>query len=797
MSGPSIILNPTPPLTLPVQINDSAKGKIRCACLRHAKTFLSSNFSGKTAVVSFIDGRFRVGTPEEDKKRGTCSKVFFGTLKVVGWLTVILPLIAYIAAKIFHSLNPMINEAYLKGLNNNEQLQSQMADRLRIIEDMSAEAKKLKEDKEIAEKALKDEQIQCRATNKLFNDRDTRLRELLAQGDIKEVQEKLKTAQTDLKSKKDEVERLRIELDDKNRKALEPNPKLLDANRSVELLTNKVHASTEQRLAETGQLRTKIKELENTIAKQEGDIKFLNQTIVDKTFELTKNSLTAMHLSAAQAKEKELEERIKTLTSTISENTAEIERQKAEATKAITALETQRKAFDLRSEEDKKKAEGEITALNGRIRTLESNLSHVTAEAAKAKEASAVCLEAVRGESKRLERPRSGSGEDGRGGGRPEGSTGAGERESKTSADSPTRVTSSEPVSETEEKSKAEERKMKAFASGSMEEYLEACGGHISREEVETSALIGYKWLKAILQDTRSTEEIVKEEVARLNSLPEAQRNNLLSGIVWFLMSNAIKKGEGFDDGAFIIPDEGHRLFLILHQMKNKDTENDRLSSHLKDQQAELLNFFQEHHRYTKKYISNGIDISPSRDQIGLPRPHTTVLFMPVQSDGRAYIFIKPEQHGVKDWWDTFEHAKSTFKSVTNRWWGVPPPKGSRKERIRGDLSALFSDIVKGLPGADEAIKKVGYGDKGRGIHAMVQFINEKLSRNECNRRTEMLKGFLADLNRQYADLQDRYGDEVRLPSLKTDLAKPFSELVPTLSPEFLEIQENLKASAS
>jgi len=104
-------VSPFPAFNLPLEIDKSVEGEVKSAWLRHAKRFF--NLSGDHARITGITGPQTKCLLVSSAIKGDsskCSKIFWGTLKVVGWMTIILPLIAYIAIQIFHSLNPMLNE---------------------------------------------------------------------------------------------------------------------------------------------------------------------------------------------------------------------------------------------------------------------------------------------------------------------------------------------------------------------------------------------------------------------------------------------------------------------------------------------------------------------------------------------------------------------------------------------------------------------------------------------------------------------------------------------------------------
>lgn len=87
-------------ITTPIEYNLNFKVPL----LRHCKSFLSSDFYGRSATVIYKNDVFQC-SPQLAKKELSCFKI---AAKIICWVTGILPLLAWIGAKIFHARNALI-----------------------------------------------------------------------------------------------------------------------------------------------------------------------------------------------------------------------------------------------------------------------------------------------------------------------------------------------------------------------------------------------------------------------------------------------------------------------------------------------------------------------------------------------------------------------------------------------------------------------------------------------------------------------------------------------------------------
>ncbi len=110
---PAVFPPISPGFTMPLHIKPNMinRDQIKSAWALNFIPFLSSDFNGRHAEITKLENDIVfVSVEKQNDGRGTCSKYFWGTLKVVGWMTLILPLIAYIAVKIFRERNQLVNE---------------------------------------------------------------------------------------------------------------------------------------------------------------------------------------------------------------------------------------------------------------------------------------------------------------------------------------------------------------------------------------------------------------------------------------------------------------------------------------------------------------------------------------------------------------------------------------------------------------------------------------------------------------------------------------------------------------
>lgn len=101
------ILSLTTPITFTGNISPAY------AYLHHCKTFLSPDFHGRKVKVieQKVNGTLIINPSDRvDSDLSKLSKMLLGVLKIIGWMTVILPILAYFGALIFHAYNVFAEE---------------------------------------------------------------------------------------------------------------------------------------------------------------------------------------------------------------------------------------------------------------------------------------------------------------------------------------------------------------------------------------------------------------------------------------------------------------------------------------------------------------------------------------------------------------------------------------------------------------------------------------------------------------------------------------------------------------
>src|SRR5690242_4382711 len=92
-------------ITTPVDYHE----EMRFGALRHCKSFLSLNFHGHTAkVLSHENGIFYVDNKFNPSDSHGFTRLLISVAKVVAWFTLVLPLLAWMGAIIFHAFNPLV-----------------------------------------------------------------------------------------------------------------------------------------------------------------------------------------------------------------------------------------------------------------------------------------------------------------------------------------------------------------------------------------------------------------------------------------------------------------------------------------------------------------------------------------------------------------------------------------------------------------------------------------------------------------------------------------------------------------
>ena len=216
----------------------------------------------------------------------------------------------------------------------------------------------------------------------------------------------------------------------------------------------------------------------------------------------------------------------------------------------------------------------------------------------------------------------------------------------------------------------------------------------------------------------------------------------------------AQQKGQGFEEGTFVIEDPQGILFTFLRQHPQA---NQRTSSHFADRfpksvTAGIAN--------TQGY---GIDINFPNNSIESGYEMGHILFNQFVHKGKSYTFIKPEHWGI-GYMQVPGHAWEFVTAQANK--AIYPARDDaptfRKERIPQTIKKLWENLVatsKLDKKQQEEFKIVGIENKGgSGIWKMRDLIEEH--KNKFDEKT--VKEFNdAIAKEQYDNLDVRKGREV------------------------------------
>ncbi len=207
---------------------------------------------------------------------------------------------------------------------------------------------------------------------------------------------------------------------------------------------------------------------------------------------------------------------------------------------------------------------------------------------------------------------------------------------------------------------------------GNIEEYCIHCSPHISLDQAKDHINQGKELMFKVLSG---------EIESPSNDPKEAQEQTVF--LIWYLMSLAIEKNQGFISGAFIIEDSDQKLNQFLSKCPGLYS---RASSHLQKRAISLL--------------QNGIDIKDASNK--LPAGKKTILFTQILSrDNQKELFIKIEAEGanILNPVTMFHHSVDLVKTKFNAWWYPTSNEssGMRKERIPHTTLKAFEKIVMEL----------------------------------------------------------------------------------------------------
>ncbi|PSR82752.1 hypothetical protein BD289DRAFT_370822, partial [Coniella lustricola] len=224
---------------------------------------------------------------------------------------------------------------------------------------------------------------------------------------------------------------------------------------------------------------------------------------------------------------------------------------------------------------------------------------------------------------------------------------------------------------------------------------------------------------------------------------------SVVTGIVWFLMSSAVERDQGFVEGSFICRDPHKRLASYFQLIGVS-----RISSHLK--------------RHSGPGCTGGIDLVACSEVPPLPYGHRHILFIAIEGNRfrESCLFLKPERHGVASLSDKFFHVASWTRSMVNRCLGLESSRVDgpmRKERIPTQLVQRFGELVSYDTEGPKVLAEVGCHNAGEGIACMHAYLSQRVKDLDFDKDHALSPfcAFLELLESTYDFVAVRFGNEV------------------------------------
>lgn len=228
-------------------------------------------------------------------------------------------------------------------------------------------------------------------------------------------------------------------------------------------------------------------------------------------------------------------------------------------------------------------------------------------------------------------------------------------------------------------------------------------------------------------------------QAGQLDRCTREEKRQYALPFTWWLMSKAIEKGQGFQQGMFMFEDPSHRIADFFGQVATK-----RASSHY-------------HGRI--KGSNFGIDVAS-----GLPYGFRTVLFGKLSTLGPnegEWSFWKPENYGIESLKEIVRHGLDYLWSRVEFLFGCEQGPRDHKE----DLLPLFKEHKKRMKKAGFTVPFIKMKDWG--ISGLIAALSPYMKNKECfeELRSNALKrntvvAFLRDLLPRYDWAHVRQGNE-------------------------------------
>lgn len=193
-------------------------------------------------------------------------------------------------------------------------------------------------------------------------------------------------------------------------------------------------------------------------------------------------------------------------------------------------------------------------------------------------------------------------------------------------------------------------------------------------------------------------------------SVPKISED-LIRDFIWYLYKLSYDKGQGFEEGMWVLADHQEKIFNWL-------------KSYPKVYQRQSTHFYEYRKDRSKKNL--GIDVP------GLPTNKQTILFdifthWGQHAGDKKYLFIKPESHGVQHLdLEAVSHAGELAIARARKYVpGADDRPEWRKERVPYAVSSVFSSIV------EKANEYSALGSWARWATTQVPLVSNKLDQRD------------------------------------------------------------------
>jgi len=236
------------------------------------------------------------------------------------------------------------------------------------------------------------------------------------------------------------------------------------------------------------------------------------------------------------------------------------------------------------------------------------------------------------------------------------------------------------------------------------------------------------------------------------------------AAVAWALFDAAVAKGQGFEQGAFVVEDPDGRLFSFF---RDNERSYQRLSSHLKPMTRRTG---VGHHGLDMRGARPaGLPAHPDAGEHALlPARKRTLLFIPMLPGPgtgleRRHLFLKLEDHGLEGLGAFIRHGFD-YLHTTVMGFGSTPPERARKERVDPALARAYRRLLDHISAPGRAhLTPASYGAAELGVRAMVaEWQRLKPVIQEDPALFDLGRAFAGALaHKRYDHLDVRTGDEV------------------------------------